>query len=149
MYKTNRALLVHEIMSFPVISVRESDSVKKAAAKMSRHDIAAVVVVDKDNKPVGMITQGDIVRRVLARTSRSLATKASSIMSKPVVSVVHGARIEDAARLMARKKLKRLCVVDQNKKLVGIVTDNDIMKNASYMIDVLNEIINTGYEGEP
>lgn len=146
MYQGNRVLLVHEIMSFPVIGVAENDSVKRAAAKMSKHDIAAVVVMDKEKKPVGIITQGDIIRRVLVKSPRSLTAKAKEIMSKPVVSIVHDAKIEDAARLMARRRLKRLCVVDQNMKLVGIVTDNDIMKNASYMMDVLNEIINTGYE---
>lgn len=145
MYQTSRILLVYEIMSFPVITVMEEDSIKKIAEKMTKYDIAAVVVTNKDKEPVGVVTQGDIIRKVLVK-SIPLTTKAKDIMSKPIVGVLPNTRVEDAVTLMANRGLKRLCVIDENRKLVGIVTDNDIMKNASYLIGMLNSVISTGYE---
>jgi CBS domain-containing protein len=145
MYSNTRSLLVDDVMSFPVVTAKEKDGIRAVAAKMQKHQIGAVVIVNKLNEPVGIITHGDIVRRVVTRKRSLLFTKAKHAMSKPIIAVNKDEKLEDAARLMVNRKVKRLCVIDRSNRLIGIVTDNDIMKNSSYLIDVLNEMINTGY----
>ncbi|MGC8622350.1 MAG: CBS domain-containing protein [Candidatus Micrarchaeia archaeon] len=149
MYTDTRSLLVNDIMSSPVVTAREDESVKSVAAKMKAHNIGGVVVVDKEGLPIGMITERDIVRKLLAGTKRTLFfAKAKHIMSKPLLTITKDRKLEEAAKYMADSKVKRLCVVDENRKLIGIITESDITRNASYLIDVLNEMISTGYTEE-
>jgi len=69
-------------------------------------------------------------------------------MSKPVVTIKRDLSLEDAAKTMVNKKIKKLCVVDDIGSLIGIISEGDVVKNASYLIDVLKEIIETGYRKE-
>lgn len=140
-----RSLTVSEIMSSPVVAVKEKTSVKEVARLMGKHNIDAVVVTNKLHEPIGMVTGGDIVKKLVSKTRNLLFSKAKHIMSKPVVTVKKQVKLEDAARYMATNKVKKLCVVDDSNKAVGILTSSDITKNASYLIDVLEEIIETGY----
>jgi len=147
--ENTRPLLVREIMSSPVITAQEDDSIGDVASTMHKRKIGAVIVVDKNGKPVGMITQGDIVRRLVAKKEEHLlSAKAKQVMSRPIIFIEQDKSLDEAARTMVAKRVKKLCVVDNSKKLVGIVTDNDIMKNSSYLIEVLSEMINTGYSKE-
>jgi len=146
MYADTRSLLVNDIMSFPVITGSEDESIKSIALKMKKHEVGGIVITDKENRPIGVITERDIVRRLLAGSKHTLFfTKAKHVMTKPVLTITKDKKLEDAARYMADNKVKRLCVVDENKKLIGIITEEDITKNASYLIDILNEMISTGY----
>lgn len=140
-----RSLTVNEIMSSPPITAREKTSIREIARMMTRHSIDAVVITNKQNEPVGIITEGDIVRRLVSSKRNLWFVKATHVMSKPVQTIAKNIRLEDAARRMAEKKVKKLCVVDENNKVAGILTTEDITKNASYLINVLEEIIQTGY----
>ncbi|MEM3204870.1 MAG: CBS domain-containing protein [Candidatus Micrarchaeaceae archaeon] len=132
-------------MSFPVITATADESIKKIALKMKSNRISSVVVVDKGNVPIGIVTQGDIVERLIAKTRNLLFAKAKNVMSTPVITIKGDVTLENAANTMAKNRIKKLCVVDDNGKLVGIITEGDIVKNASSLIDVLREMINTGY----
>lgn len=149
MYSSTRSIIINDIMSHPVVTADVNDKIKSIAVKMEAHHVGSVVVVDRDNRPLGIITKGDIVRRLVTKKRTMLKmmlfTKAKSAMSKPIVTIGKQQRIEQAAKEMMDKKIKRLCVVDTDGRLLGIVTDNDIMKHSSELIGVLNEIIDTGY----
>jgi CBS domain-containing protein len=145
MYSDTRSLIVNDVMSKPVITARGKDSIKSIATKMKRHNVSSIVIVDSENKPVGIVTEGDIVKRILYRKRNLLFVKASHVMSKPVVSVKKDLSLEAAAKIMVSKKIKKLCVVGEDGVLTGIISEGDIVKNASYLIDVLKEIIETGY----
>ena len=140
-----QSLTVSEIMSSPVVTAKEKTSVREIAKLMGKHRIDAVVITNKLNEPIGMVTGGDIVKKLVSKTRNLLFSKAKHIMSKPVVTVKKHMKLEDAARYMATNKIKKLCVVDDANKVAGIITSSDITKNASYLIDVLEEIIDTGY----
>ena len=150
MYTDNRSLLVKDIMSFPVITATAKESVKSIALKMKNKKISSVVIVDESNVPIGIVTQGDIVNKLIARTKNLLFAKAKNVMSSPVITIKGDVTLENAANTMAKNRIKKLCVTDNEGKLIGIITEEDIVKNASSLIDVLREIINTGYvkEGE-
>jgi CBS domain-containing protein len=145
MYSDTRSLIVNDVMSKPVVTARGKDSIKSLAAKMKKYDVSSIVIVDSENKPVGIVTEGDIVKRILYKKRNLLFVKASHVMSKPVVSVKKDLSLEAAAKMMVSKKIKKLCVVEEDGVLTGIISEGDIVKNASYLIDVLKEIIETGY----
>jgi CBS domain-containing protein len=141
----SRSLAVSEIMSSPVVTAKESTHIKEIAKLMGKHRIDAVVITNKLGEPVGMVTGGDIVRKLVSRTRNLMFSKAKHIMSKPVKTIPRGIKLEEAARYMATHRIKKLCVIDDSNKVAGILTSSDITKNASYLIDVLEEIIGTGY----
>lgn len=149
MYSNTRSILINDIMSNPVVTASERESIKSIAAKMKVHDVGSVIVINPHGEPVGVITKGDIVRRLITKKRHifkmMLFTKAKSAMSTPVITIGKNKRIEEAAKFMMQRKVKRLCVVDEDRKLLGIITDNDIMRHSSALIEVLNEIIDTGY----
>ena len=142
-----RSITVHEIMSRPVVTGRESDSVYAIAEKMKRHRIGSVVIRNAKNAPVGIITERDIIRRMLAKKARNADVTAKDIMSFPLVKIKEDATLEEAAALMVRKKVKKLCAIDRSERLVGIISESDIIRNANYIIDTLNELLSAGYQG--
>lgn len=139
------SLTVGEIMSSPVVTAKDKTSVREIAKLMGKHRIDAVVITNKLNEPIGMVTGSDIVKKLVSRKRNLLFSKAKHIMSRPVVTTARHVKLEDAARSMANRKVKKLCVVDEGNKVIGIVTSSDITKNASHLIDVLEEIIGAGY----
>lgn len=140
-----RSLTVRDIMSYPVITAKDKTSIRDIAKLMKKHYVDAVVITDKVSAPVGIITEGDIVRRLVSTKRNLWFVKAGHVMSKPLITVSRDMSIEAAARFMAEKKVKKLCVVDETRKLLGMLTTEDITKNAGYLIDVLEEVIHTGY----
>lgn len=147
MYAGDRSLTVGEIMSFPVITGKESDSIRSIAAKIKKHDINGVVIVDKDHTPLRVITSGDIVGGAMTKGKSFFFSKVKHIIRKPVHTITRERTLEEAARYMIDNKVKSICVVDGSNKLIGIITEDDITKNAGYLIEVLNELVRTGYTG--
>ncbi|VVB76754.1 Inosine-5'-monophosphate dehydrogenase [uncultured archaeon] len=139
------SLTVNDIMSSPVVTAGEKTSVRDIAKAMNKHKIDAIVITNKNNEPIGVVTGGDIVKKLVSKTRNLLFSKAKHIMSRPVVTIKKHVKLEDAARYMAGNRIKKLCVVDDSNRAIGIITSSDITKNASYLIEVLEEIIETGY----
>jgi len=129
---------VKDVMSSPVITVKEEDTVTKIANIMTRRGIGSVVVVDKKRKPLGMITEKDIVRRVASKGLHPNKVKAGKIMSKPLRTVDPTLDVKEAARRMKQQKVKRFAVLE-NGKLVGIVTGTNIVDITPALIDVMEE----------
>jgi CBS domain-containing protein len=129
---------VEDVMSSPVITIRENDTVLAAAKLMKKHEIGCVVVVDKSGKPLGLITERDVVRRVSAFDLLPSKVQAAKSMTKPPSTVDASANITDAAKKMRELKIRRLVVV-QDGKLKGIITSNDIVDITPALIDVISE----------
>ena len=129
---------VKDVMSSPVITVKEEDTVTKIANIMTRRGIGSVVVVDKKRKPLGMITEKDIVRRVASKGLHPNKIKAGKIMSKPLRTVDPSLDVKETARRMKQEKVKRFAVLEAGK-LVGIVTGTDIVDITPALIDVMEE----------
>jgi len=129
---------VKDIMSTPVRTVKETEKVSEAAKKMDRHEIGGVIVVDRKGKPVGMITERDIVKRVVAKNLLPSKVKAASIMSRPLATISPNKDISEAAKTMSRLKIRRLPVMEETK-LVGVITSKDIVDITPALIDVIVE----------
>ena len=129
---------VEDVMSSPVVTIRETDTVLAAAKLMKKHEIGCVVVVDKSGKPLGLMTERDVVRRVSALDLLPSKVQAAKSMTKPPSTVDASANITDAAKKMRELKIRRLVVV-QDGRLKGIITSNDIVDITPALIDVISE----------
>lgn len=117
---------VKDIMTKSVITIDVNRSVFDAAELMTAKGIGCLVVTE-DAVPVGIVTERDFVRRIVAQRA-SFDAKVSEIMTKSLVTVDPDVSIKEAARLMSSNKIRRLPVLRQNK-LVGIVVATDLARN--------------------
>ena len=129
-------ITVKEIMSSPPITVSLEESVIKAARIMAENKIGCVIVVNDDGKPVGIVTRRDLVEKVLAKAKDPLRTKVKDVMSSPLVYVGPNTPILEAAKLMSRKDIRHLPVIDVNG-LIGVVSDRDILTVAPEYIELM------------
>lgn len=147
--------LAKDIMSSPAISIREDQSVKEALDLLARHKISGLPVVDDDGKIVGIISNTDVIRysqqkNVISQHSASFwvspytdmddiasirkgfemlhRTRVDQLMTRKVYSTSEETSATDVAKLMNRRNVNRIPVVDASKKLVGIITRADMVK---------------------
>jgi CBS domain-containing protein len=120
--------LVSEFMKKNVIAIDSSMTVLDAAKMMDDASIGAVVVLEK-GIAVGIITERDLVRRVIAK-GKPLSTNVKDVMSSPLIVVNPDDSVWEAAQLMKTRKIHRLPAIKQNM-LVGIVTTSDIVRLCS------------------
>lgn len=132
-------VIVRDIMSKEVKVVRPDTTMKEVVATMNKFDIGSILVVQSE-RPVGIITERDILRREVEPCLAPETLTARHVMTSPVVTINEEASIEEAARLMAKKKAKRLPVMN-NGKLVGIITYTDIVFKVPAMLSMLEELV--------
>jgi CBS domain-containing protein len=119
-------LKVRDAMVREVVTVDENSQVREAVNIMNEFQIGSLIVLEK-GKAVGIVTERDFLRRVIAGAKDVMNVKVKEIMTAPLVVVAPSTDLEQAVRLMFKKKIKKLAVVDANK-LVGIVTLTDIAR---------------------
>ena len=117
---------VKDIMTKNVVTITADKTVFEAAQLMDSKKIGCLIVAQND-VPMGIVTERDIVRRIVAKKMSS-EVKISDIMTKKLVTVDPDLSLKDAARLMSYNGIRRLPVVKQNK-LVGIVVSSDFVRN--------------------
>lgn len=131
-------MLVKDVMISPVITVEEKASANKVACLMVDNKVGCVIVVDKTGNAIGIITERDLVVRVLAKNVEPASAKAKSIMTSPLVTVDPDTAVTDAARMMSRKDIRRLGVLYKSK-LVGIVSSKDILDVMPELLEIMQE----------
>jgi len=124
------SITVSTVMARNVITAKESQTVKTVARIMTDSHIGSVVIVRNTdaNRPVGIITERDIVRIAGAEQALTLQMPVHDIMSKPIIAIAEMSSIKDALQTMELNNIRRLPVVDKEEIMVGIVTDKDIFK---------------------
>jgi CBS domain-containing protein len=131
-------LKVGDVMVREVITVDENSTVKEAVDIMNEFQIGSLIVLGK-GKAMGIVTERDFLRRVIAGAKDAENTKVREIMTAPLVVVEPSTDLEEAVKLMFQRKIKKLAVVD-GKKLVGIVTLTDIARFQPQMIKMLKQL---------
>jgi len=116
---------VSEIMSSDVAVIASSASVKEAAKLMASQDISCLVAMN-NNEVVGILTERDLLKRVIALKRNPARTSLKKVMSSPVVTVSSDCSIISAWKLLERVRIRRLVVVDDDK-LRGVITQTDIL----------------------
>jgi len=127
---------LREIMVSPVITTKKNAKVSEAASTMCANNLGSLVVVDNDEKPVGMVTERDMLRKVIMTSKNPKQTDVSQIMSSPLVTCNPDMEVEHTAKFMLQKDIKRLPIVEEGK-IVSIVTFTDIIRaQPQIMIDL-------------
>jgi CBS domain-containing protein len=141
-----KSITVSKIMTPKVITVTEKQTLKELSKLMYQRNIGGIIIL-KDilpndtsdvDKPIGIITERDIAQLVAFSSNISTDTPTSELMSKPLITINQNASIKDATDLMQQNNIRRLPVLDNKGKLVGIITAKDILKA---MMDLLKSIM--------
>ena len=148
-------MTVKEIMTRSVISVRREDTLQDVARLLTDFRISGLPVTDGQNRVIGMITEGDLIRFARNRQipivldmlgngvyvnyeppasleeqiASATTLKVAEVMTKRVTTVAPETPVEEAAQLMVSRKVKRVPVVDSEGQLVGIVSRGDIVRS--------------------
>jgi len=117
---------LRDIMIKKVITIDSERNAQDAARAMADHEIGSLVVVS-DGRPIGIVTERDLVRKVCTKDVVSSKIPLTDIMSSPVISAEPDTPIEIAVQRMFNNKIRRLIIME-NGNLVGIVTVSDLAK---------------------
>jgi CBS domain-containing protein len=138
--ETGLSLKVEDVMVREVITLDEGSTVKEAAEIMNKFEIGCLIAVNK-GKAMGIITERDLLKRVVAESRNATKTKVKEIMTSPLVVVEPKMELEEAVKMMFQMKIKKLPVVD-GKRLVGLVSLTDIARFQPQMIKILKQLAN-------
>ena len=128
---------VGHIMNREVVSIDSDASVKAAAGKMAEHHVGCLVVTEK-GRPVGMITETDMLSRVLAPARNAESTKVKTVMSKPLICGSPDMDFIEATKLMVNRAIKKLPIT-HGEQLVGILTITDAIAVHPVMHEFIEE----------
>ena len=135
--KPSEMMYVKEIMRSDVKTARPDSTVSEVVEKMNRFDIGSIIVV-QERRPVGIITERDILRKVVEHCLDPSICKAKDIMTTPAITAKEDLSIEEAASLMARHKFRRIPIVRGNE-LVGIITAKDLIEKNPLLVEHLGK----------
>lgn len=110
-----------------IATVRVDDSVVRAAREMREKHVGAVVVVDRAGRPAGMLTDRDVVCRVVGDARDPVAVGVESVMTPELVTVRRDGTIDEVAFAMRKAGVRRIPIVDAEGKLVGLVAFDDLV----------------------
>lgn len=139
---------VNQVMSKEVISIKPTDNIKDALLTLFKYKISGLPVIDDNQKLIGMFTEKDILKEILPsyiervgrfvyeenpksirkRFEALVGLPVSLIMRKEVVTVNEDTTLCEVAQLMLVQKIRRIPVLDNQKKVVGIVAREDIIR---------------------
>ncbi len=136
---------VMDVMNKEVVAVQKFDDINQAAKILSENNISGLPVVDKENRVIGIISEADVLSMMGARRGhtfkdiirhlfgeplpeRKMGDLVGDIMTAPAVTIRPGVDITEAAKVMDEKRIRRLPVVDDDGKLLGIISRRDIVR---------------------
>jgi len=133
-------VLVRDVMTKEPRVVRRDTSVQEIVATMNKYDISSIIVVE-GKRPVGIVTHKDIISKLVQARIPPEAVTAREVMTSPIVAISEDANVEEAARLMTKKRIKKLIVTRNNDELAGIITSSDLVREAPRMTKLLDELL--------
>ena len=122
----SNSMYIHEIMSKNVIKVNYEISAFEISKIMVKRRISSVVIIDNNDKIIGIVTEKDLIKEVCAKNLLSTTLTASKVMSSPLITISKNSTINDATKLMVEKKIKHLAIHDNND-IIGILTTYDLI----------------------
>ncbi len=131
-------LKVEDVMVESVITVDVDATVMKAVKIMNENEIGCLVVTRR-GRAVGIITERDLLKRVIGRSKSPRKTKVKEIMTKPLIAGQPDMDLEDATRLMFDRKIKKLPVVE-GRRLLGLITLTDVARFHPQIIKILKKL---------
>ena len=120
-------ITVKDWMSKPVLTTKPGTSVLEAAKKMTKHNIGSIVISEDGKKPLGIITERDVLKKVIAQKVDAEKTNVDEIMTKKPLSVDVETSLLDISKIMNKNSLRRI-LVTQKDEMIGIVTSRDLLQ---------------------
>lgn len=144
---------IRDICTTDVVTIVENESLQKAAQIMRDEHVGALLVVEeggqgKEVKPLGIVTDRDIVIKVIAEKENIENLSVSEAVEENLVSVKPDAGIHEVLNIMRDKGVRRAPVIDDAQKLIGIISTDDILNLLACEIKDVAGIIQTGQEQE-
>lgn len=118
---------ITDYMTRPVITVKPTETVRGAVKRMDHYNIGSLVVIDAKKKPVSIVTERDIIRKVLAKKLDLDKTTVAQIMTKKVQTIRSDGTLIEIASVMKAHTMRRIVVTDKNGKAIGVVTSKDLV----------------------
>jgi len=131
-------MLVKDVMSSPAVTTPENTTVDKTAQLMSADRLGCIIVTSKDGKALGIITERDLVTRVLAKNLQPSKLTAKDVMSTPLITVDPDEKLTETARRMSKLDIRRMGVVYKGN-IVGIISSRDILAITPELIENMQE----------
>ncbi|WP_328923993.1 CBS domain-containing protein [Streptomyces sp. NBC_00190] len=159
---------VRELMTREVVTVPSSAPFKEIARTLTEHEVSAVPVVDRAGRPLGVISEGDLLpkssgqgeyfrslpEREAWQEDKAAGTRAEELMSSPPVCARPDWTVAEAARLMEAQGVKRLLVVDDSDVLVGIVSRRDLLRiflrdDEDIRLEIMGDVLDLSLRQSP
>ncbi len=133
---------VAEAMNKDVETARGDTTIRKIARQMSDRRIGAVVIISSSGSIEGIVTERDVMSKVVAEGKDDESVTANDIMQTEVITVDPSQQLEDAAELMTKNDIKKLPVI-LNGKLIGIITASDLIAYEEKLIEKVAQLMTT------
>ena len=121
---------ISDMMSKSLEKIEETASVQEAAKKMKEKNVSSLVVVDNQNRPQGIVTERDLVRKACINDIRTSSVNVREIMSSPLITIDSNSSASIAVDMMVQNNVRHLLVVDKKNndvsKPIGIITPLDL-----------------------
>ncbi len=137
-------LAVRDVMTRTVVTATPEMTAAQAGKKMVEKRVGSIIIVT-DDKPVGIVTESDMVAKVIFKNVKPSSIKLEQLMSKPLITTKSSDDVHDAVLMMVQKKIRRLPVLDGDE-LVGIITDADVIQVSSEVNQILDNLIEMNRE---
>jgi len=131
-------MLVKDVMSSPVVTIEENAPTNKVAELIDKQGLGCIIVTSKQGKPLGIITERDLVTRVVAKNVKPELIKAKDVMTTPLITIEPDETISEAAKRMNRLNIRRLGVMYKGQ-LIGLVSSKDILAVMPELIETIQE----------
>ncbi len=132
-------MIVRDVMAKNIKTVKPDETVHAAVQKMNKFDIGSVIVVSS-GRPIGIITETNIMRRIVEPRMDPATVWTKDIMSSPLMTIDENAAVEEAAKIMVEKRINRIPVM-KGDKLVGLISSTDIVKASPTQLGILDELL--------
>jgi len=132
-------LKVEDVMVEGVVTIDADATVMKAVKLMNENEIGCLIVMRR-GRAVGIITERDLLKRVIAKSKNPKKTRVREIMTKPLIAGQPEMDLEEATKLMFKMKIKKLPVVEQRGRLLGLITLTDVARFQPQMIRILKKL---------
>ena len=136
-------LTIINILRKKLESIEETTNIQEAAKKMKDKNVSSLVVVDMRGKPMGLVTERDLVRKVCINDVRTSTVTSKEIMSFPLITIEASSSPSAAADMMLKNNVRHLLVVDEGSlnKPIGIITPLDFTRYQEYTAEEDKEAI--------
>ncbi len=133
----------------PPLTCTPDATVHEAGTAMANRNVGAIVIISPDNRPIGMLTEREILQRVLLAGLDAKSTLVRDVMTTPCLVIPMDRTVHDAIHVMLRKTVFHLAVIDENRNLAGVVSYRTLLaqqiENLNAEVDHLTAFM--GFDG--